>query len=116
MRFGRTNVNKYLVGEQRRNPAIAGEFSMLISDVVRSCKAISQSVSLGKLILRERYGTTDLKKMANELFLHHCDWGGHLAAISSATASFSSCALISRPKRLSLSLARMRAAAGAWSV
>ena len=84
MRFGRTNVNKYLVGEQRRNPAIAGDFSMLISDVVRSCKAISQSVSLGKLILRERYGTTDLKEMANGLFLHHCDWGGHLAAISSA--------------------------------
>ena len=84
MRFGRTNVNKYLVGEQRRNPAIAGEFSMLISDVVRSCKAISQSVSLGKLVLRERYGTTDLKEMANALFLHHCDWGGHLAAISSA--------------------------------
>ncbi len=84
MRFGRTNVNKYLVGEQRRNPAVAGEFSMLISDVVRSCKAISQSVSLGKLILRERYGTTNLKEMANELFLHHCDWGGHLAAISSA--------------------------------
>ena len=93
MRFGRTNVNKYLVGEQRRNPEVTGEFSMLISDVVRSCKAISQSVSLGKLILREGDVTTlgrhdgpqtDLKKMANQIFLHHCEWGGHLAAISSA--------------------------------
>lgn len=93
MRFGRTNVNKYLVGEQRRNPAVAGEFSMLISDVVRSCKAVSLSVSLGKLIQREADATTlprhagtptDLKEMANQLFLHHCEWGGHLAAISSA--------------------------------
>ena len=84
MRFGRTNVNKYLVGEQRRNPAIAGDFSMLISDVVRSCKAISQSVSLGKLILREPEGTANLKEVANQLFLQHCEWGGHLAAISSA--------------------------------
>lgn len=85
MRFGRTNVNKYLVGEQRNNPAIAGDFSMLISDVVRSCKAISQSVSLGRLILREQEGpAADLKKMAQETFLRHCEWGGHLAAISSA--------------------------------
>ncbi len=93
MRFGLTNVNKYLIGEQRRNPAIAGDFSMLISDVVRSCKAISQNVSLGKLILRKeddsavapRSGTTTaLKEMANQFFLHHCEWGGHLAAISSA--------------------------------
>ncbi|MDR3299633.1 MAG: class 1 fructose-bisphosphatase [Candidatus Accumulibacter sp.] len=93
MRFGRTNVNKYLVEEQRRDPAIAGDFSMLISDVVRSCKAISQSVSLGRLIWREGDVTTigrhggapaDLKDMARQIFLHHCEWGGHLAAISPA--------------------------------
>lgn len=92
MRFGLTNVNKYLIGEQRNNPAIAGDFSMLISDVVRSCKAISQNVSLGKLTLRKddgatvpQYGTTTtLKETANQIFLHHCEWGGHLAAISSA--------------------------------
>ncbi|MDR2614567.1 MAG: class 1 fructose-bisphosphatase [Candidatus Accumulibacter sp.] len=91
MRFGRTNINKYLVGEQRLNPAIAGDFSMLISDVVRSCKAISQVVSLGRLIPREgdvatvdRHGgsPTDMKDMARRIFLHHCEWGGHLAAIS----------------------------------
>ena len=93
MRFGLTNVNKYLIGEQRNNPAIAGDFSMLISDVVRSCKAISQNVSQGKLTLRKEDGatiapqdgtTSTLKEMANQTFLHHCEWGGHLAAISSA--------------------------------
>jgi fructose-1,6-bisphosphatase len=85
MRFGRTNINKYLVGEQRNNPDIAGDFSMLFSDVVRSCKAISQSVSLGRLVLREQDSPQiDLKKMAQQTFFHHCEWGGHLAAISSA--------------------------------
>ena len=93
MRFGRTNVNKFLVGEQRRNPSISGDFSMLISDVVRTCKAISQTVSLGKLTERENDVTTvfppmetqkTLKGMANQLFLQHCEWGGHLAAMSSA--------------------------------
>ena len=93
MRFGLTNVNKFLTGEQRNNPAIAGDFSMLISDVVRSCKAISQNVSLGRLTLRKDDGaniapqdgtTSTLKEMANQAFLHHCEWGGHLAAISSA--------------------------------
>lgn len=66
---------------------------MLISDVVRSCKAISQNVSLGRLSLRKDDGaniapqdgtTSTLKEMANQVFLHHCEWGGHLAAISSA--------------------------------
>ncbi len=93
MRLGLTNINKYLVGEQRRNPAIAGDFAMLISDVVRTCKAISQTISLGKLINRGENAKskssaldprTTLKQLSNQLFLQHCEWGGHLAALSSA--------------------------------
>jgi fructose-1,6-bisphosphatase len=49
MLCGRTNVTKFLIEEQRRNPALVGDFSMLISDVVRSCKAIAQGVSRGSL-------------------------------------------------------------------
>jgi fructose-1,6-bisphosphatase len=49
MLCGRTNVNKFLIEEQRRNPALVGDLSMLISDVVRSCKAIAQGVSRGSL-------------------------------------------------------------------
>lgn len=49
MLCGRTNVNKFLVEEQRRNPALIGDLSMLISDVVRTCKAIAQGVSRGSL-------------------------------------------------------------------
>jgi len=92
MRFGRTNVNKFMVEAQRRNPALAGDFSMLISDVVRSCKAISQAVSRGALagvlgdagsenVQGEAQKTLDV--MSNQAFLHHCEWGGHLAAMAS---------------------------------
>ena len=90
MQFGRTNVNKFLIEEQRRNPALAGDFSMLISDVVRSCKAISQVISRGALA-----GFADdpwspnphddelasPAHLANQAFLNHCVWGGHLTAV-----------------------------------
>ncbi|MFZ4536385.1 class 1 fructose-bisphosphatase [Propionivibrio sp.] len=92
MLFGRTNVNKYLVEEQRRVPAIAGDFSMLISDVVRSCKAIAQVVSRGALAVLpsaeasqnapgETQRTLDI--LSNQAFIKHCEWGGHLSSMSS---------------------------------
>ena len=92
MLFGRTNVNKFLVEEQRRNPALAGDFSMLVSDIVRSCKTISQSVSRGALagVLGDAGSDNvqgeaqkKLDVLANDSFLHHCEWGGHLAALAS---------------------------------
>lgn len=96
MQFGRTNVNKFLIEEQRRNPALAGDFSMLISDVVRSCKAISQVISRGALA-----GFADdpwspnphddelasPAHLANQAFLNHCVWGGHLTALTSSEAA-----------------------------
>ena len=92
MLFGRTNVNKFLVEEQRRNPALAGDFSMLVSDIVRSCKAISHGVSRGALagVLGDAGSDNvqgeaqkKLDVLANDAFLHHCEWGGHLAAMAS---------------------------------
>lgn len=92
MLFGRTNVNTYLVEERRNNPALTGAFSMLFSDVVRSCKAIGQIVSRGVLAgtsneAGRHYPQGDPKKtldlLSNQTFLKHCGWGGHLAAMSS---------------------------------
>ena len=92
MLCGRTNVNKFLIEGQRRNPALVGDFSMLISDVVRSCKAIAQGVSRGSLagVLGDEGSENvqgeaqkKLDVLANEAFLHHCEWGGHLAAMAS---------------------------------
>jgi fructose-1,6-bisphosphatase len=92
MLCGRTNVNKFLIEEQRRNPALVGDFSMLISDVVRSCKAIAQGVSRGSLagVLGDEGSENvqgeaqkKLDVLANQAFIHHCEWGGHLAAMAS---------------------------------
>ena len=95
MLFGRTNVNKFLIEEQRRNPALAGDFSMLISDVVRSCKTIAQGISRGALAgLSEDPWSPNPHDddhlspthLANQAFLNHCVWGGHLAALTSSDA------------------------------
>ena len=92
MLFGRTNVNKFLVESQRKNPDLAGDISMLISDVVRSCKTISHGVSRGALAgllgddgAMNVQGETQkvLDVMSNNAFLHHCEWGGHVAAMAS---------------------------------
>ena len=92
MLCGRTNVNKFLIEEQRRNPTLVGDFSMLVSDVVRSCKAIAQGVSRGALagVLGDEGSQNvqgeaqkKLDVLANQAFIHHCEWGGHLAAMAS---------------------------------
>ncbi len=92
MLFGRTNANMFLVEEQRRNPALSGDFSMLFGDIVRSCKAIAQVVSHGALArLPSELASQNpdggsqrtLDLLSNEAFLQHCGWGGHLAAMSS---------------------------------
>lgn len=92
MLFGRTNVNMFLLEETRRNPALAGDFSIVFGDIVRSCKAIAHVVSRGALAElpghlpgadrgSEAKRTLDL--LANQTFLKYCGWGGHLAALSS---------------------------------
>ena len=92
MYYGRTNVNKFMLQQQRLNPALTGDFIMLMSDVVRSCKSITHTVARGAL--GDALGSAgtlnvhgeDQKKLdllANECFLRHCEWGGHLAAMAS---------------------------------
>jgi fructose-1,6-bisphosphatase len=89
MQYGRTNVNKFILEQQRLNPALTGEFVMLVSDVVRSCKSITQVVARGALgetwdaAATEIQAGSQLGPLANEAFLRHCEWGGHLAAMAS---------------------------------
>ena len=96
MLFGRTNVNTFLAMEQRRDPTLSGDFSMLFGDVVRSCKVVAQIVARGSLARLpnergnplptppEAVGTQrTLDLLANQTFLKLCGWGGHLSAMSS---------------------------------
>lgn len=88
MYSGRTNVNKFIIEQAQRNPALAGDFAALISDVVRACKTIAHAVARGELG-RVTESAVDgdpcrrLAHVANDAFLRHCEWGGHLAGMSS---------------------------------
>ena len=66
---------------------------MLISDVVRSCKAISQVISRGALagLADDPWSPNPHDEdpaspthLANQAFLNHCAWGGHLTALTSS--------------------------------
>lgn len=88
MYSGRTNVNKFIIEQARVNPELAGDFAALISDVVRACKAIAHAVARGELgRVTEAGADADprqrLARFANDAFLRHCEWGGHLAGMSS---------------------------------
>jgi fructose-1,6-bisphosphatase I / sedoheptulose-1,7-bisphosphatase len=92
MQSGRTNVNKFITEQVRNNPTLGSDFGMLVSDIVRSCKAISHLVARGAL--GDVLGSADsenvqgevqkkLDILANEAFIRHCEWGGHLAGMVS---------------------------------
>ncbi len=92
MQSGRTNVNKFITEQLRRNPALGSDFGLLVSDIVRSCKAISQAVAKGALAgvlgnadSENVQGETQKKLdiIANEAVIRHCEWGGHLAGMAS---------------------------------
>ena len=92
MHNGRTTLNKFIIEEQRRAPGATGEFSSLLNDLVTACKVIAQTVSRGALAgvlgSAERVNVQGeeqkkLDVLANEILLHHCEWGGHLAAMAS---------------------------------
>lgn len=92
MLFERPNVNKFLVEEQRRHTALADDFSLLIGDIVRSCKVVSQYLSRGHLAGLQGVAFTpgspgeaqkNPSELFNQTFIQHCAWGGHLAAMSS---------------------------------
>lgn len=85
---GRTNVNKFIIEQAQSNPELAGDFAALISDVVRACKTIAHAVARGELgrVTESADGADPrqrLARLANDAFLRHCEWGGHLAGMSS---------------------------------
>ncbi|PWV58372.1 class 1 fructose-bisphosphatase [Plasticicumulans acidivorans] len=88
-----TTVNQFIIEEQRRYAAGArGDFSLLISDIVIACKAISNAVRRGGLAdVLGHAGTENvqgeaqkkLDVLSNEVFLRCNQWGGRLAAMAS---------------------------------
>jgi len=88
----RTTLSQFLLEEARRHESSTGEFNALILDVALACKAIMRQVSYGALAgLHGAAGQTNvqgeqqqkLDVVANELFLHATEWGGHVAGMVS---------------------------------
>lgn len=87
-----TTLVRFLIEERARHPEASGDLNALILDVALACKAISNRVAQGELggVL----GAADavnvqgevqqkLDVMANEYFLHACEWGGQIAGMVS---------------------------------
>ena len=88
----RTTLTQFLIEERRRHPAASGELNALILDVALACKAIARAVAhgalgnvLGSAATTNIQGETQKKLdlVANDLFLHSNEWGGHLAGMVS---------------------------------
>lgn len=87
-----TTLTEYIIGEQRRFPGATGGFTALVNDIRLACKRIAYVVGKGALARAHGAAGTrnvqgeeqqKLDVLANEIFLHTNEWGGHLAGMVS---------------------------------
>lgn len=87
-----TSLTQFILLEQRKMPQATGEFTLLLNDIARACKSISQAVNLGGLAgvlgaaeTENVQGETQKKLdiIADEIFIEALDWTGHLAGLAS---------------------------------
>ena len=83
---------QFIIEEQRAIPGATGDFTGLISDIIKACKQIAHDVNKGALIgvlgsagSENVQGETQKKLdiITNEVFIKSNEWGGHLAAMAS---------------------------------
>ncbi len=86
------SLTQFIIEEQRKLPHATGELTLLLSDVARACKAISQSVKQGALAgLLGSVGDENvqgevqqkLDVLSNEIMIDALGKTGHLAAMAS---------------------------------
>lgn len=88
----RRTITQFIIEEQRHIQGATGDFTSLLNDVVTACKVISNLVNhgtlagvLGSAETENIQGETQKKLdvIANDVFLRHNEWAGHLAAMAS---------------------------------
>ncbi|HHJ39597.1 MAG: fructose-bisphosphatase [Methylothermaceae bacteria B42] len=86
------SLTQFIIEEQRKLPHATGELTLLLSDIARACKAISQSVKQGALAgLLGSVGDENvqgevqqkLDVLSNEIMIDALGKTGHLAAMAS---------------------------------
>jgi fructose-1,6-bisphosphatase len=91
MLHGRTTLSKFIIEEQRK---LAGgaELAALVNDIQTACKYIASAVARGALTgARGSTGQINvqgeeerpLDRIANDIMLASCEWGGYLAGMAS---------------------------------
>jgi fructose-1,6-bisphosphatase I len=89
-----TNVTQFLIEEQRRFPTATGDLTLVMRDIVTACKAIALAMRYGRLSAGDVLGTTSTENvhgeaqrtldiLANELFVQHTAFAGHIASVIS---------------------------------
>ena len=91
MLHGRTTLSKFIIEEQR-NLAGGAELIALVNDIQTACKYIASAVARGALTgARGSTGQLNvqgeeerpLDRIANDIMLASCEWGGYLAGMAS---------------------------------
>jgi fructose-1,6-bisphosphatase len=91
MLHGRTTLSKFIIEEQR-NLAGGAELIALVNDIQTACKYIASAVARGALTgARGSTGHLNvqgeeerpLDRIANDIMLASCEWGGYLAGMAS---------------------------------
>ena len=87
-----TTLVRFLIEERARHPEASGDLNALILDVALACKAISNRVAQGELggvlgaaeaVNVQGEAQQKLDVLANDYFLHACEWGGQTAGMVS---------------------------------
>lgn len=87
-----TTLTQFLLQEQRKHPHAVGDFTLLLDDIARACKAISHAVNRGALAgILGSAGSENvqgevqekLDVLSNDLFVGALDWTGRLAGMVS---------------------------------
>ena len=89
-----TTVTQFLIEEQRKFPTATGDLTLVIRDIVTACKAIALAMRYGRLSEGDVFGVASTENvhgevqktldiLANELFLQHTAFAGHVASLVS---------------------------------
>jgi len=78
-----TTLTQFIIEEQRRAAGATGAFSVLLTDIVTACKAISYAVSRGGLGADAEHPQVHLERIANDAIVKANVWTGRLAGIAS---------------------------------
>ncbi len=86
------SLTQFIIQEQRKFPSASGELTLLINDIAKACKTISQTVNRGAINGLLGAATTEntqgeiqkqLDIITNDIFIDALEWTGHLAAMAS---------------------------------